>query len=52
MLSIVIYCHELFSYLNYYLIMIFVREARPQLLILIVLLIYYAIDILSLVMTA
>ena len=49
--ALLICYHELFRYLDYYLIMIFVWEAWPRLLILIVLLIYYAIDILSLVMT-
>ena len=45
-------CYELFSYLNYNLIMIIVWEAWPRLLKLIVLLICYTIDVLSLVMTA
>ena len=52
MLCIVICCHELFRYLDYYLIMIFVWEAWPRLLIMFILLICYAIDVLSLVMTA
>lgn len=49
---LVICCLLLFRYLDYYLIMIFVWEAWPRLLILIIRLICYAIDVLSLVMTA
>ena len=50
--ALLICYHELFRYLDYYLIMIFVWEAWPRLLILIILLICYVIDVLSLVMTA
>ena len=49
--ALLICYHELFRYLDYYLIMIIVWEAWPRLLIMLYYWLCYAVDILSLVMT-